>query len=126
MATAKAISLSVRPTQSADLCYPISGIIEYQPESLLGQTVSAYDLITLKNKVQPVAVNKKTELLGVTPTDPNSLPSLLGSLSTVLKHRHDLLAALYQAGGTDAVTNTAANSNTTSQTTGGQAFSTTS
>jgi hypothetical protein len=47
-------------------------------------------------------------------------------LSTVLTHRHDLLAALYQAGGTDAVTNTAANSTTTSQTTGGQAFSTTS
>jgi hypothetical protein len=203
MATAKAISLSVRPTQSADLCYPISGIIEYQSETLLGQTVIAYNLITLKNKLQPEvelpsqlikvpdfdsirdnpkilgatailphpigdgpdeieydlgrsvlsqlrakdiatgltqalawyglknsadltteAVNKKTELLGKTPGDPNSLPSLLSSLSRVLKRRHDLLAGLYQDNGIDAITNTTASSTSSTQTTGGQAFNT--
>ncbi|MEC5218406.1 hypothetical protein RCH09_003375 [Actimicrobium sp. GrIS 1.19] len=205
MATAKAISLTVRPTQSADLCYPISGIIEYQPETLLGQTVSAYDLIALKNKLHPVvelpaasikirnfdslsgskkivsgiaatlipppigdgpgeiesdlgqsvlsrlrakdiatgltqalawyglknsadltgeAVKNRTELLGNNPADPNSLPSLLGSLSRVLKRRHDLLAALYESNGVDAVTNSTSNSTSSSQTTGGQAFNT--
>lgn len=206
MTPAKAISLSVRPTQSADLCYPISGIIEYLPETLLGQTVGAYDLIKLKKKLRPEvelpadtvkatqfgsasgsvknivshlgilkssigdgpseiehdlgrsvlsrlraqdiatgltqalawyglknsadltieAVQKKTELLGISPSDPNSLPSLLSSLSNVLKQRHDLLAGLYQNNGIDAVTTPTANSTSTTQTTGGQSFNTSS
>jgi hypothetical protein len=206
MIPAKAISLSVRPTQSADLCYPISGIIEYQPETLLGQTVSAYDLIRLKNKLEPEvelpldsvkvttfgstsgiaahlgvslavgsssigdgppqierdlgrsvlsrlrakdiatvltqalawyglknsadltaeAVGKKNELLGNSPTDPNSLPSLLSNLSKVLKHRHDLLSGLYQNEGIDAVTTPTASSTSSTQTAGGQSFNTSS
>jgi multidrug resistance efflux pump len=53
MVTAKAISLSVRPVQSADLCYPLSGIIEYQPEDLLGRSVGAYDLTAYRDKLEP-------------------------------------------------------------------------
>jgi biotin carboxyl carrier protein len=205
MATAKAISLSVRPTQSADLCYPISGIIEYQPENLLGQTVNAYDLVTLKDNLEPSvelpspgiqvgafnpgnasgsilggigvatlprpigdgpadiesdlaravlsrlrakdiatsltqalawyglknsadltneAIHKKTELLGKSPTDPNSLPALLSSLSKVLKKRHDLLAGLYQENELEAVTTPTSTSTSSTQTAGGQAFTT--
>lgn len=56
MATAKAISLSVRPVQSADLCYPVSGIIEYQPEELLGLSVTAYDLTAYREKLEPEPV----------------------------------------------------------------------
>jgi biotin carboxyl carrier protein len=204
MATAKAISLSVRPTQSADLCYPISGIIEYLPEGLLGQSVNAYDLITLKKKLKPAvelpsttlhlpvfgagdgitaiggigallshpigdgppeieydlgrsvlsrlraadvatgltqalawygmknsadletdAVAKKSELLGDSPTAPNSVPVLLSRLSQALKHRYDLLAGAYQAGGVD-VGDARTSTTSSAQTTGGQAFTTSS
>lgn len=55
MATAKAISLSVRPTQSADLCYPVSGIIEYQPEHLLGMSATAFSLSALQDRLEPLA-----------------------------------------------------------------------
>lgn len=51
--SAKAISLSVRPVQSADLCYPLSGIIEFQPEDLLGRNVAAYDLAGYRDKLEP-------------------------------------------------------------------------
>jgi hypothetical protein len=204
MVTAKAISLSVRPTQSADLCYPISGIIEYQPENLLGQTVSAYDLVALKDKLQPKvelpslelfnpivgsvsskiqgeinivskrptpigdgpseiesdlgegvlsrlrgediatgltqalawyglknsadlsseAVNQKTALLGKSPSDPNSLPALLKSLSYVLTQRHNLLTEAYSNNQVEPVTTQSGITST--ETTGGQSFNTTS
>jgi hypothetical protein len=55
MAMAKATNLSVRPVQSADLCYPVDGIIEYQPEDLLGRAVRAYDLRELHDKLEPRA-----------------------------------------------------------------------
>jgi biotin carboxyl carrier protein len=208
MATAKAISLTVRPTQSSDLCYPVSGIIEYQPENLLGMTVSAYDLITLKDQLRPSvelpsptslgiqtgnfnppsglgpggidvvtlprpigdgpdeiesglgravlsrlrsqdiatslkqalawyglknsadftneAVRRRTELLGKTPSDPNSLPGLLSSLSKVLKKRHELLAYLYEENEVEAVTTPTSISTSSSHTTGGQSFQTSS
>jgi biotin carboxyl carrier protein len=200
MDPAKAINLRVRPTQSADLCYPVSGIIEYQPENLLGQTVNAFDLAALGNKLapnvklptpgavsiptlgggtslagvaalpQPVgdgpfeieselgnsvlsrlrakdiatnltqalswyglknstdqtaeAVKRRNELLGKSPSDPNSLLALLDSLSHVLKVRHDALANLYQAGGVQEVTNPTSTSKSTTSTTGGQSFDT--
>ena len=56
MAKAKAISLSVRPVQSADLCNPVSGIIDYQPEELLGLSVTAYDLTAYREKLEPEPV----------------------------------------------------------------------
>lgn len=51
--TAKAISLSVRPTQSADLCFPVDGIIEYLPSGLLGQTFEGIDIKTISNGLKP-------------------------------------------------------------------------
>lgn len=45
MAPAKAINLRVRPLQSADLSFPVDGIIGAQPDiHLLGKTVKAFDL----------------------------------------------------------------------------------
>jgi len=202
MAPAKAISLRVRPTQSADLCYPVSGIIEYQPENLLGQAANAFNLGALQDKLEPLsalpppsdlsnivsggasisalgtiaikrvgdgpleiegalenaalsrlrakdiatnltqalswhglknsadltneAINKRIELLGKSPSDPNSLLALLDSLSGVFKTRYDKLASLYQTNGPQAITNPSATSDSSTETTGGQAFTTTS
>ncbi len=56
MATAKPISMSVRPIQSADLCYPVSGIIEKQPEELLGSSVTGYDVSALQKKLKPEVI----------------------------------------------------------------------
>jgi hypothetical protein len=55
MVKATAISLSVRPVQSADLCFPRAGIIEYQPDNLLGQNVQAFNRAKLLNKLEPKA-----------------------------------------------------------------------
>lgn len=55
MATAKAINLSVRPIQSVDLCYPMNGIIEHQPEDLIGRAVQAYDRAQFYDKLAPNA-----------------------------------------------------------------------
>lgn len=41
MTTGKALSLLVRPTRSADLCYPVDGIIRSQSAILLGQWVQS-------------------------------------------------------------------------------------
>ncbi len=43
MAKAKAVALSVRPVQSADLCFPLGGIIDKQSNDLLGRNVEGFD-----------------------------------------------------------------------------------
>ncbi len=43
MAKAKAVALSVRPVQSADLCFPLGGIIDEQSNDLLGRNVDGFD-----------------------------------------------------------------------------------
>ncbi|WP_189602346.1 HlyD family efflux transporter periplasmic adaptor subunit [Streptomyces lateritius] len=49
MANGKAVNLRVRPVKSVDLCYPVDGIILFQPDSLLGKAVASYDLEGLYN-----------------------------------------------------------------------------
>lgn len=44
MTVARAINLRVRPVQSADLCFPIDGIIGTQSHDLLGKSVAHFDL----------------------------------------------------------------------------------
>ncbi|WP_172125271.1 HlyD family efflux transporter periplasmic adaptor subunit [Devosia sp. 919] len=66
MVSAKAIDLSVRPTQSADLCYPLSGIIEYLPEDLLGRTVQSFGLREFQDELRPeVSLPSPYDLLAV-------------------------------------------------------------
>ncbi|WP_019447855.1 HlyD family secretion protein [Cupriavidus sp. BIS7] len=201
MALGKAIRLSVRPTQSADLCFPMDGIIEFLSEDLIGRTVNAFDMVSLQDKLEPKvelpamtsqlvtnsgsqgtvnifalpkpvgddpymiesafgnsilcrlrakdiannltqalawyglkksadqsdeAVKVKIGLLGKTPTDQNSITTLLNRLSVVLKSRSDVLDDLYKSDGLQVVKDPTSTSDSRTSTTGGQSFDTTS
>jgi hypothetical protein len=62
----KAVNLRVRPIQSVDLCYPTDGIIGYLPDTLLGQTVSGFDVVhSMYDNLSQLA--KKTKSLAKSP-----------------------------------------------------------
>ena len=47
MIIGKAVNLRVRPVQSADLCYPVDGLICDQPAALLGSPVRGLNIESL-------------------------------------------------------------------------------
>ncbi|MDT8262661.1 HlyD family secretion protein [Roseomonas sp. DSM 102946] len=73
MVKAKAISLSVRPVRSADLCFPMAGIIEFQPDNLLGQAVQSFSREALLERLEPKATLPPDSNLIVT-MGPNTKP----------------------------------------------------
>jgi hypothetical protein len=82
MVTAKAISLSVRPVQSADLCFPIGGIIEDQPDNLLGQNVRAFNRAALVNRLEPNAALPLNPNEGITLERGRSIISVIEQLES--------------------------------------------
>lgn len=55
MATGKAVNLRVRPVKSVDLCYPVDGIVMFQPDPLLGTVVQAFDIEDLYRRLGEVS-----------------------------------------------------------------------
>ena len=76
MAKAKAVNVCVRPIQSVDLCYPISGIIGYQPDNLLGSLVKGVNREAIFETLNPeVSLPTKFELLMPQP-EPKTKPTV--------------------------------------------------
>ena len=63
MASGKAINLRVRPGDSVDLCFPVDGVIGYQPSSLLGIRVDAVNTERLYGLLPETADDDDSKLL---------------------------------------------------------------